>query len=93
MTLDSVASNKLAFKLNTKEELVQQVHHKVKQSIQKWQTLKFCHHILRFTFAALCLNCEAPFRSSSDDKKKECSVSFCLTFTVQQKGESGNIIN
>ena len=35
MTLDSVASQKLAFKLNIKEGLVQQVHHKVKQSIQK----------------------------------------------------------
>ena len=41
MTLDSVASKQLAFKLNTKERLVQQVHHKVKQQQQVYSVLPF----------------------------------------------------
>ena len=71
---------------------MQQVHQNVKQSIQKWTNLAILPPHLAFQSCSAVLKLRCSSLQLIWGQKKECSVSFCLTCTVQQKGESG-IIN
>ena len=71
---------------------MQQVHQNVKQSIQKWTNLAILPPHLAFQSCSTVLKLWGSSLQLIWWQKKECSVSFCLTSTVQQKGESG-IIN